>query len=706
MKKRSLQYGMVLLLVLCAAAPGVMVNRYSFNTGDTSAVDSISAMNGTLMAGAMITGNALQLGGTNPDAYVNLSPRTLDYGPDGYVSLTIEAWFTVNADQAWQRLFDFGDTAADGGGGNCLFYTPTSGSNDQRFVVATNGIPSYSTGEEMVTSTEIATGSPVHVACVFNAATHTMSIYQNGNYMNSNPNITMSLSGVARVYAYIGNAVYTPDPEFSGSISEFRIHDKALSSTEIAASYAAGPDASVITASNPIPKQHAVYVSINPKLQWTGISVGGKGNTYDVYRSKSPTDPNMMLMDAGITDTFYNLSGLANEEVYYWRVDSHIGTDPNVYTGPTWDFTTTPLMPVFSQPPSDTGIVVGQQATLTVVALNPYTADSTGLDYQWYKGLPGDTSTPVGTNDATLTLANLQVGDAGDYYCHVVVTENPTAFANSTSAHVYAITESLINRYSFTDAENTPGHIHDSVGSAHGTMGTQGLAVPGISVTGDALVLSAADPNAFVNLPGGLISGLWDCTLMFWLQIPTHTYDWRYMASFGTTLDDGMGYAYMALMTSSGGQDSRAVITDAQWGGEEIAMLAGGIPANVMTQCAMVFDHTNGEIRIYVDGQPAGDVAALTHQLSVVSPDYSYVGKSVFDPDPLLIGTIDEFRVYDFAMDENWIIEAYNRGPDDANLDPCVARPAADFVKDCVVDLKDFAAFVAQWLDCGLLSCQ
>ncbi len=699
MKTRIVQFGLLLLMCISMVAYGqpIMVNRYSFDTGDTTAVDSISGLDGTLEAGASIASNALQLGG---DAYVNLPSDIMKYGSSkSYTSMTIEAWFTIDTVQNWQRLFDFGETDSGGAGGNCLFYTPSNGS-EQRFRLG-GPPPSYESGEDGPIATQVDTGVQIHVACVYDADADpdTMSIYNDGAFINSATvvtNATLGLSGVAQVHAYIGNATYDADPELDGNVNEFRIYDRALSDSEIMASFQAGPDIVIKTARLPVPAQHKNLVSTSPTLSWTGPA--GASKTYDVLRSMTPTDPNLIQVAAGISAASYPITGLANEATYYWQIVSHIGTDPNNYVGPIWDFTTVPLTPVIQTQPAETGVVVDTEASMTVGALNPNTGDSSGLDYQWYKGQPGDTSTPVGINDATLTVL---VSDDSDYYCRVLIATNHMTYADSDSARIHAITESLIHRYSFTDGENSLSHIHDSVGTAHGTLGA-----PGSSLSGNALTLTAADPNAFVTLPGGMVSGLWDCTIMFWIQIPTHTYDWRYAASFGNTLGDGMGYAYLALMTSSGGSDTRAVITDAQWGGEQTATIPDGIPANTMVNYAVVLDRSNGQIRQYVDGQPAGDSATMTHNMSVVGTDHSYLGKSVFDPDPLLAGTMDEVRFYDFAMNDEWIIDAYKRGPDDINLDPCVNRPSTDLVKDCVVDLKDFAKLASEWLACGLLSCQ
>jgi len=155
----------ILLLLGCAVvAQGAIVNRYSFTDGDTVAVDSVNGRNGTLQGTAVISGNQLVLDGSGA---VNLPADILNIGLQ---SVTIEAWFTINTATSWQRLFDFGETADNGGGGNTLFYSPTSGSGDSRFVIGTNGPPSWQTGEEMVTGTAIEPDTTTHIASVYDGA--------------------------------------------------------------------------------------------------------------------------------------------------------------------------------------------------------------------------------------------------------------------------------------------------------------------------------------------------------------------------------------------------------------------------------------------------------------------------------------------------------------------------------------------------------
>ena len=79
--------------------------------------------------------------------------------------------------------------------------------------------------------------------------------------------------------------------------------------------------------------------------------------------------------------------------------------------------------PVVFQQPESYLAAVGETATLTTGA------NGTGtLTYAWFRT---DTPTPVGTG-TTLTLTDLQLGDAGDYFCRITNTEGSVDTAPAT----------------------------------------------------------------------------------------------------------------------------------------------------------------------------------------------------------------------------------------------------------------------------------
>jgi hypothetical protein len=67
-----------------------------------------------------------------------------------------------------------------------------------------------------------------------------MNLYLDGA-LAASANHSRSLSNVLNTYAYLGESLISDDPNFNGSIDEFRIYNHALTQTEIANNEAEGP---------------------------------------------------------------------------------------------------------------------------------------------------------------------------------------------------------------------------------------------------------------------------------------------------------------------------------------------------------------------------------------------------------------------------------------------------------------------------------
>ncbi len=91
-------------------------------------------------------------------------------------------------------------------------------------------------------------------------------------------------------------------------------------------------------ASNPIPAQSAVDVSLTPTFNWAGGDPDGNGVSYDVYLEANANPPAQKVA-AHLTAASFAPGGLLPGEVYFWQVittDTHAGTT----SGPVWSFTT------------------------------------------------------------------------------------------------------------------------------------------------------------------------------------------------------------------------------------------------------------------------------------------------------------------------------------------------------------------------------
>lgn len=244
-------------------------------------------------------------------------------------------------------------------------------------------------------------------------------------------------------------------------------------------------------------------------------------------------------------------------------------------------------------------------------------------------------------------------------------------------------------------------------------------------------------PGAYVDLPNGMISALGKtATFMGWFTYnAAATGNWPRLFDFGistggegfstggdgvqwiegvpyldTTAPDTQEYVMMSPKRDAGpgwryesvsrpGSPISHTIDPAGTGASQVATA----PNEVCVAC--VFDGANGVMRVYVNGVQVGQNTNLNHDLANLTDVNNWLGRSTW-ADAMFSGSINEFRIYDVALSGPWIKAYYDLGPDDyvTKPNPCIEElNTMDFNQDCVVNLDDFAAFAAQWLQCGRL---
>jgi hypothetical protein len=81
-----------------------------------------------------------------------------------------------------------------------------------------------------------------------------------------------------------------------------------------------------------------------------------------------------------------------------------------------------------------------------------------------------------------------------------------------------------------------------------------------------------------------------------------------------------------------------------------------------------VFDASNDSMALYVDGALIG-TTAWTGSLSEVNALNNWLGHSQFSADPDFDGSLDEFRIYDVALDAEQALYSFEAGRDASFLD-------------------------------------
>jgi uncharacterized protein len=146
-------------------------------------------------------------------------------------SVTITLWVNVRADQAWQRVFDFGSST-----NVYMFLTPHAGGTSvARFAISTSG--NATTSEQRLDAPGILpVGTWTHVAIVLGTGGGTL--YINGAAAGTNAALTLRPADLgAAANNWLGRSQFTADPSFNGQIDELRIYASALTAAQIMTIY-------------------------------------------------------------------------------------------------------------------------------------------------------------------------------------------------------------------------------------------------------------------------------------------------------------------------------------------------------------------------------------------------------------------------------------------------------------------------------------
>lgn len=196
--------------------------KFDETHGSTAADSSGNGYTATLISSARFRagkyGNGVSLNGTS--SYVKIPSGILKDTTD----FTVSAWVKLNAVHTWDRIFDFG-----GGRSINMFLTPLSGDGTIRYSITTVGW----WDEQRINGTSSPSlGVWHHIAVTLSGTTGTL--YVDGVQVGQNNNMTLNPSSLGNLSQnYIGKSQYTEDPYLNGMVDDFKIYDRALSSSEI-----------------------------------------------------------------------------------------------------------------------------------------------------------------------------------------------------------------------------------------------------------------------------------------------------------------------------------------------------------------------------------------------------------------------------------------------------------------------------------------
>ncbi len=190
------------------------------------------------------------------------------------------------------------------------------------------------------------------------------------------------------------------------------------------------------------------------------------------------------------------------------------------------------------------------------------------------------------------------------------------------------------------------GDVKDSSGNDN-----HGTAENGPEFIDGAVHLDGGDD--YVSLPiGKLISSLTDATFAVWVNIDsTAGYDqWQRIFDFGS--DES---TYMFLTPRSGyDQEMRFAMTAGSGlGDEDITSAPMTLPAD-RRHVAVTINTGNNTHTLYLDGKVVAkntDARYAPSSLGVTTNNW--LGRSQYSVDPYLKGSLDDFRIYNYALSED-----------------------------------------------------
>jgi alpha-L-fucosidase len=231
-------------------------------------------------------------------------------------------------------------------------------------------------------------------------------------------------------------------------------------------------------------------------------------------------------------------------------------------------------------------------------------------------------------------------------------------FSNSSSPVIASPLPPLIHRYSFDEASG--GTAHDSVGGADGTLNASA------TFDGGGRVVLDGTSGTYVTLPANLLAGLSTVTIDAWfsLTVPNNNV---HLFSMGNGNGTGSGGSYLRynLFDSGHGHGGtnffESVISSSG------NLLHGGavLPTNnTPVHVTLVYDPVGGMKSIYLNGALSSTYSGPLAALSSYPQNFFALGRSPWNSDPNLKGTIDEFRIYSGVLTPPDIAAAQTVGPD------------------------------------------
>ncbi|HSV14602.1 MAG TPA: LamG-like jellyroll fold domain-containing protein, partial [Tepidisphaeraceae bacterium] len=433
-----------------------------------------------------------------------------------------------------------------------------------------------------------------------------------------------------------GRSQYSVDPYLNGRVDDFRIYRGALPAGQVY-TLATGNNAPAVPVA---PAAFAATAIPGNQINLSWSAVGG-ATSYSLYRSTSASGPFWPIATV-ISGTTYADTDLAADlssgTPYYYRVDAaNAGGD-----GPTTSASAIALPPNASVPTS----LVAKALSASAISLN-WTASTNAATYTVRRSATSGgpyTVIASGLTNPTYTDTGRTVGTTYYYVVTAINASGETAFSNESNA----TPTDLFVHLKFDDGSGSIA-ADESGNGWNGTLAnsptwTSAGKVNGGLTLANVSVASNSTSAQTVSLPSGIVAGQTSFTIAAWVNLSTSA-TWMRLFDFGTGTNN---YMFLSVNRGTSNQPRFAILAAGNATEEGINSNIS-VNTGVWTHLAVTYSNNLGTL--YVNGFFAGSNAGMAWSPSTLgTTTQNYIGRSQWAADPVLNGTVDDFRIYAHAL--------------------------------------------------------
>ncbi|HEX6429144.1 MAG TPA: LamG-like jellyroll fold domain-containing protein, partial [Niastella sp.] len=372
-------------------------------------------------------------------------------------------------------------------------------------------------------------------------------------------------------------------------------------------------------------EEHGVPVIITSSLKDT--SLVGRNYVYQITAIKSPTKFNANGLPAGLQiDTTTGL--ITGIPTVAGTFDIGLQAANDTSTGAA-------ILSLIVKSNVVNGVIVaagdGKNMVEWDAILNlTYTIKRADMLDGPYTNIGSSTTTKF--TDTTVTNGQL-------YYYAVAAVDGATEHAQSLAVAANP-NAGQYGYWKFNEASGTKAI--DAWGANHATLATTATRSAGYG--GQALKLDGT-ANAYATMPVGIVKSLTDFTISTWVKMDAIT-TWMRVFDFGS----GTGtYMFLSVQASlaSGKSTIRYAIKNNN-SAEQTVNFADTFKLNTWKHLAIT--QTGNTCRLYINGKLVATNTNVSFKPATLgNTTQNYIGKSQYN-DPMLKGSVDEFKIYSRAL--------------------------------------------------------